>query len=85
VERWSEGNGRNLSDVERTSWITLTDEEKQALVDRDYARLYELGAHWFLTLTFYIAVYEDEYPDFFAFARDYAEKVSNLGYPDFAT
>ena len=35
VPRWENGDGRQLTDVERTSSLHFTDEERRALVERD--------------------------------------------------
>jgi hypothetical protein len=83
IERWENELGRWLgagNRVETTTWLSLTDEERAALVAHDYATLFELGAHFFLTLTIFIAIYDDDYAQKagpLAFQREYAQKLSH--------
>ena len=71
--------------VERTTWLSFTDVERQALVEHDYVALFELGAHFFLTLTIMIALYDEDYAAVsgpLSFQREYAAKLSHwLGQP----
>ena len=53
MERWEREIGPRLSDAETTSWTSFTPQERQALIDHDYVTLFELGAHFFLSLTIY--------------------------------
>ena len=77
----------NCHDGERSSWLKFTDSERSALVSHDYVRLFELGAHPFLTLTLFIALFERDYDEPLAFQREYAARLSgfSLPYPDIAT
>ena len=61
MERWEREIGPRLSDAETTSWTSFTPQERQALIDHDYVTLFELGAHFFLSLTIYIGIYNDDY------------------------
>ena len=49
--------------------------------------LFELGAHPFLTLTLFIALFERDYAEPLAFQREYAARLAHhhLPYPDIAT
>ena len=49
--------------------------------------LFELGAHPFLTLTLFIAMFERDYAEPLAFQREYAARLQHwqLPYPDIAT
>ena len=85
VPRWEEGEGRQLTEVEQTSGLHFTDEERRALVERDIPSLYALGAHPCLLLTIMIPVYEAQFPDFITFAHEFRKQVADLGRPDFAT
>jgi len=85
VLRWEEGQGRQLTDVERTSGLHFSETERRALVERDIRALYALGAHPFLLLTIMIPVYEDRFPDFPTFAHEFRNKIADLDHPDFAT
>ena len=77
----------NCHELERSTWLSLTDEEREALATHDYVKLFELGAHAFLTLTLFIAMFERDYEEPLGFQREYAARLShfNLPYPDIAT
>jgi hypothetical protein len=77
----------NCHDGEASSWLAFTDTERQALAGHDYAALFGLGAHPFLTLTLFIALFERDYTEPLAFQREYAARLSHwtLPYPDVAT
>ena len=46
---------------EQSTWLAFTDEERRALVEHDHVALFELGAHPFLTLTLFIALFERDH------------------------
>jgi hypothetical protein len=77
----------NCPDAEASTWPSLTEDERDALATHDYVRLFELGAHNFLLLTLYIALFERDYDEPLAFQREFAAKLSHwsLPYPDIAT
>ena len=90
VSWWeSERGGRILGcpDGEASSWLSFTDAERAALAAHDYAALFELGAHPFLTLTLFIALFERDYAEPLAFQREYAARLQHwsLPYPDIST
>jgi hypothetical protein len=61
---WEAGLGTQLGNgatVERTSWLSLTSGEREALIAHDYLALFEMGAHFVLNLTIFIGLYEEEY------------------------
>ena len=60
----------------------LTEEEKQALIDVDYATLYRLGAHPFLLNGFTRLVWKG---DKAALNAEYRKNIAPFGYPDFST
>ena len=72
---------------ERSTWLTFTDAEREALAAHDYVKLFELGAHNFLTVTLFIAMFERDYHEPLGFQREYARKLSHfsLPYPDIST
>lgn len=88
--RWWEaeraGSILNCDRAEATTWLALTDEERDALATHDYPRLFELGAHPFLTLTLFIAMFERDYEPL-GFQKEYARRLAGfrLPYPDYAT
>jgi hypothetical protein len=84
LERWERDLGQwlgtNGGHVEKTSWLSFTREERRALIEHDYVALFELGAHIFLTLTIYIALYDEEFAAAsgpLSFQRAYAENLAH--------
>ncbi len=77
----------NLTAGERSTWLTFTDTEREALATHDYVKLFEFGAHPFLTLTLFIALFERDYDEPLGFQREYARKLSHISlpYPDIST
>ena len=72
---------------EASTWLSFTEEERDALSAHDHVALFQLGAHPFLTLTLWIAMFERDHPEPLGMQRDYAARLShfNLPYPDIAT
>jgi hypothetical protein len=72
--------------AERSSWPSFTPAERRALLDHDHVRLFELGAHPFLTLTLFIAMFERDHGPL-EYQRAYARVMDHLHlpYPDIAT
>jgi hypothetical protein len=90
VAWWEAGEaGRILSchAGEASTWLAFTDEERAALAGHDYPKLFELGAHPFLTLTLFIAVFERDNVEPLEFQKEYARRLAHvaLPYPDIAT
>jgi hypothetical protein len=90
VARWeAEEAGRilNCVDAEKTTWLAFDDEERAALSGHDYPKLFELGAHPFLTLTLFIAMFERDHDEPLGFQKEYARRLSHfsLPHPDIAT
>ena len=77
----------NCIDSEATTWLAFDDTERAALATHDLPSLFELGAHPFLTLALFIAMFERDYPEPLGFQHEYAHRLShfNLPYPDIAT
>lgn len=82
VSRWEEEMQPFLGPwgqkVERSTVHSLSAEERRALVDHDYVALFEMGAHYFLTLTIFIGIYEEDYmarSGPLAFQKEYREKL----------
>jgi len=73
-------------DGERSTWLAFDDDERTALSTHDYPALFTMGAHPFLTLTLFIAVFERDHAPL-GFQRQYAEKLAHMAlpYPDIAT
>ncbi|MBO0843530.1 MAG: hypothetical protein J2O46_10115 [Nocardioides sp.] len=90
VEWWEHERGHHLLNCcasEDTTWLSFTEEERQALCTHDQVRLFELGAHPFLTLTLWIAMFERDYDQPLGMQLDYAHKLDghSLPYPDIST
>jgi hypothetical protein len=77
----------NCPAQERSSWLRFSDAERDALATHDYVTLFELGAHNFLILTLFIALFERDYAEPLAFQREFAARLSHwsLPYPDIST
>ena len=77
----------NCPEAERSTWLKFTDAERDALATHDYVTLFEMGAHNFLTLTLFIALFERDYAAPLGFQREYAARLSHwsVPYPDIST
>ena len=86
-EREQAGRILNCLDGESTTWLAFTDAERAALAGHDHVALFELGAHPFLTLTLWIAMFERDYSEPLGMQLDYAAKLKHLDlpYPDIST
>ncbi|MGK5684985.1 hypothetical protein [Actinoplanes sp. URMC 104] len=72
---------------ESSTWLRFTDDERAALVAHDHVRLFELGAHPFLTLTLFIAMFERDNTEPLQYQKAYGARLAHfdLPYPDIAT
>ena len=77
----------NCTTDEKSTWLAFTDDERRALREHDHVTLFELGAHPFLTLTLFIAMFERDYAEPLGFQLEYARRMQHfsLPYPDIAT
>jgi hypothetical protein len=77
----------NLPESEGSTWQKFTDEEREALATHDYVKLFELGAHNFLNLTLFIALFERDNTVPLEFQREFGRKLQHwsLPYPDITT
>jgi hypothetical protein len=66
--------------------LALTEVERAALQSHDHVKLFELGAHPFLTLTLFIAMFERDHGPL-EYQRAYARAMEHLQlpYPDIST
>ncbi|HET6626581.1 MAG TPA: hypothetical protein VFG63_09335 [Nocardioidaceae bacterium] len=90
VQWWEETQANrvlNCTGQEASTWLALQPEERDALVGHDYPKLFELGAHPFLTLTLFIAMFERDHAEPLGFQKQYAVRLArfDLPYPDIAT
>jgi len=76
----------NCTSAEKSTWLSFTDEERTALREHDHVTLFGMGAHPFLTLTLFIAMFErDHGPLEYQKAYGRAMEHLSLPYPDIAT
>ena len=76
----------NCTEGERSSWLAFDDDERRALREHDHVALFTMGAHPFLTLTLFIALFErDHGPLEYQIAYARAMDHLHLPYPDIAT
>ena len=76
----------NCTGAERTTWLEFAGEERQALCAHDHVKLFELGAHPFLILTLFIAMFEHDHEPL-GYVKDFAAQMAHiqLPYPDYST
>ncbi|HEX6755561.1 MAG TPA: hypothetical protein VF109_06410 [Mycobacteriales bacterium] len=77
----------NCHGAESSTWLAFDDAERAALSTHDYAALFAMGAHPFLTLTLFIAMFERDHAEPLGFQLEYARKLAHftLPYADVAT
>jgi len=77
----------NVQDEECSTWLKFDDVEREALAGHDFPKLFELGAHPFLTLTLFIAMFERDHAEPLGFQLEYARRLSHftMPYPDIST
>jgi len=77
----------NCHTGEATTWLAFSPEERDALVAHDHVKLFELGAHPFLTLTLYIAMFERDNAEPLEYQKAFGARLAHfdLPYPDIAT
>ena len=77
----------NCHSGEASTWLAFEGDEREALATHDYPRLFQLGAHPFLTLTLFIAMFERDYEEPLGFQLGYAKALAHfsLPYPDITT
>ena len=73
--------------LEKSTWLSFSEEERRALAGHDHVALFGLGAHPFLTLTLWIAMFERDHTEPLAMQLDYGAKLAHysLPYPDIST
>ena len=76
----------NCHAAEKSTWLAFEEEERRALREHDHVALFRMGAHPFLTLTLFIAMFErDHGPLEYQIAYARAMEHITLPYPDIAT
>ncbi len=76
----------NCVSTERSTWLAFTEEERRALRERDHVALFGMGAHPFLTLTLFIAMFERDHGPL-EYQKAYGRALADmtLPYPDIST
>jgi hypothetical protein len=89
VEWWERERANtllNCTAAEKSTWLAFTDDERRALAAHDHVALFGMGAHPFLTLTLFIAMFErDHGPLEYQKAYGKAMEHLTLPYPDIGT
>jgi hypothetical protein len=85
-EREMAGKLLNCIDDEKTTWLAFGEDERRALAEHDHVTLFELGAHPFLTLTLFIAMFERDHGPL-EYQKAYGRAMAHLSlpYPDITT
>ncbi|MGP6175380.1 hypothetical protein [Corynebacterium sp. A21] len=80
ITAWEREVGPWLNATEKTSWLSFTEEERHALETYDYEWLFEYGAHFFLYLTLFIGLFEDDWINEkgpLSYQREWALRLEN--------
>lgn len=90
VRWWEQTQANRILNVhldEASTWLTFTEDERQALATHDHVALFEMGAHPFLTLTLFIAMFERDHNEPLAYQKWYGAQLAhvNMPYPDITT
>ena len=77
----------NCTAGESSTWLRFDDTERAALIAHDHCKLFELGAHPFLTLTLFIAMFERDNTEPLEYQKAFGARMAHfaLPYPDIAT
>jgi hypothetical protein len=77
----------NSHSDEDSTWLAFDSAEREALISHDHAKLFELGAHPFLTLTLFIAMFERDNTEPLEYQKAFGARLQHfdLPYPDIAT
>jgi hypothetical protein len=77
----------NSHAAEDSTWLAFSSSEREALISHDHVKLFELGAHPFLTLTLFIALFERDNKEPLEYQKAFGARLQHfdLPYPDIAT
>ena len=67
--------------LEKSTWLSFEEPERRALAEHDHVALFGLGAHPFLTLTLWIAMFERDHTEPMAMQLDYGAKLAHYSLP----
>jgi hypothetical protein len=90
VEWWESSEANrilNCHGAESSTYLAFSPAEREALSTHDYPALFEMGAHPFLTLTLFIAMFERDHEEPLGFQLEYARRLAHftLPYADIST
>jgi hypothetical protein len=90
VEWWESEQANlllNCHGAEASTYQAFAVAERDALSTHDYPALFEMGAHPFLTLTLFIAMFERDHEEPLGFQLEYARRLAHftLPYADIST
>ena len=90
VTWWEETQANRLLSChagEASTWLAFTDEEREALRSHDHVALFRMGAHPFLALTLFIAMFERDNTEPLEYQKAYGAALAgfSLPYPDIST
>jgi hypothetical protein len=90
VEWWEASQANvvlNCHTGEASTWLEFAPAERDALPAHDHVKLFELGAHPFLTLTLFIAMFERDHTEPLEYQLGFAARLQHfeMPYPDIAT
>lgn len=83
VERWEREIGPWMDKncrLEKISWHRFDEVERTALIAQDYAKLFALGAHYFVTLQVFMGLFDADYEERsgpLSFQREYAQNLAH--------
>jgi hypothetical protein len=77
----------NSIGAEDSTWQRFDDAEREALITHDHTTLFALGAHPFLTLTLFIAMFERDNAEPLEYQKAFGARLTHFAmpYPDIAT
>ena len=90
VEWWEANEANRLLNChagEASTWLAFAEDEREALRTHDHVALFALGAHPFLTLTLWIAMFERDHAEPLAMQLEFGARLAHfdLPYPDITT
>jgi hypothetical protein len=84
VEWWDAERANHLlscTSGEASTWLAFDEHEREALATHDHVALFEMGAHPFLTLTLFIAMFERDYDEPLGYQLRYGEALKHFSLP----
>ena len=80
VATWEQSIGPRLNSAEFSTVNSFTEQEREALINHDVVALFEMGTHFFLSLTIFVAIYNDAWMEKsgpLSFQRDFARRLEH--------